>query len=484
MIRVLNKFGPAALLMAMAGVPAVMQAQGVTMFGSLSNFDVLNDTGQDAHGFEIELDGVNSQQVYVTFNATRYGAPAIVPFNGGVYVRYKSSYDPAAQQFSVTTQVPAVFAPTTGHSCVMTNIPGCDHYGVVLTGAPTAVIYRWLVADPQNLGVLMPYAGPHVSIPQPAISIVPPVQLGGQPAVAFQIELPPPPPPEVPKPEAQFGDAQWVKVYKNEIQREVALDELVGGDPVVPDDPGLVETEWKLLQFNPHSANSGTLRSQASLSTGSHAVVRRYEHYKYAGSYDPLTHKAVCGGDGTCTAPLGNELGDYIGSQMAAANVGVPSVTVTRNGSGTVTGANGQINCGGSCTANTAIGASITLTASPASNSAFTGWSGACAGTESTCSLTVNDAMSVTASFTPVFTLSVGRSGSGTVTGDPAGALATQISCGKSCSAKFTQGTAVTLTATPAAGLNFVSWSGACSGTAPVCTVVINQNTQVQANFK
>jgi hypothetical protein len=29
-----------------------------------------------------------------------------------------------------------------------------------------------------------------------------------------------------------------------------------------------------------------------------------------------------------------------------------------------------------------------------------------------------------------------------------------------------------------------VSWSGACSGTAPTCSVVISSDTKVQANFK
>jgi hypothetical protein len=58
------------------------------------------------------------------------------------------------------------------------------------------------------------------------------------------------------------------------------------------------------------------------------------------------------------------------------------------------------------------------------------------------------------------------------------------IKCGGSCSAKFLQGTAVTLTPTPAAGLKFVNWGGACSGTAQSCTVTINSNTSVQANFK
>ena len=48
---------------------------------------------------------------------------------------------------------------------------------------------------------------------------------------------------------------------------------------------------------------------------------------------------------------------------------------------------------------------------------------------------------------------------------------------------KFNAGTAVTLTATPPAGLQFLNWSGACSGTAPTCIVTMNANTSVQAVF-
>ncbi|HYW73781.1 MAG TPA: hypothetical protein VE961_22355, partial [Pyrinomonadaceae bacterium] len=57
------------------------------------------------------------------------------------------------------------------------------------------------------------------------------------------------------------------------------------------------------------------------------------------------------------------------------------------------------------------------------------------------------------------------------------------LDCGGNCSAKFSQGTTVTLTATPAAGKLFVNWSGACSGTSPTCTLTIDKNTSVQAVF-
>ena len=41
----------------------------------------------------------------------------------------------------------------------------------------------------------------------------------------------------------------------------------------------------------------------------------------------------------------------------------------------------------------------------------------------------------------------------------------------------------MTLTATPPAGKQFVSWGGACAGTANTCTVTVNANLSVQANF-
>ena len=169
---------------------------------------------------------------------------------------------------------------------------------------------------------------------------------------------------------------------------------------------------------------------------------------------------------------------------MAAANLEIPAVTVTKVGSGTVTASNAKINCGGSCTAEVAAGTQVTLTANTPSDAEFGGFSGDCVSATSTCAFTVNTPANVTATFTQVFGLSVGRGGNGTISGTPNGAFGTFISCGSSCSAKFPVGTAVTLTATPLAGHVFVNWTGACSGTAPTCTVTINNNTTAQANFK
>ncbi len=68
-------------------------------------------------------------------------------------------------------------------------------------------------------------------------------------------------------------------------------------------------------------------------------------------------------------------------------------------------------------------------------------------------------------------------SGTGTVTSAPAG-----INCPTTCTATFTQNTAVTLTETPAAGYTFTGWGGACSGTG-TCSMTVSAATAVTASF-
>jgi phospholipase C len=67
--------------------------------------------------------------------------------------------------------------------------------------------------------------------------------------------------------------------------------------------------------------------------------------------------------------------------------------------------------------------------------------------------------------------------GAGTVSSAPSG-----ISCGQTCSASFTAGTSVTLTATPSAGSTFAGWSGACTGTG-TCSLMASANASVTATF-
>ncbi len=73
--------------------------------------------------------------------------------------------------------------------------------------------------------------------------------------------------------------------------------------------------------------------------------------------------------------------------------------------------------------------------------------------------------------------LTVSKTGSGTVSSNPVG-----IDCGSACSKSYDSGTKVVLTATPASGSSFTGWGGACSG-AGGCTVTMSQNQTVTAIF-
>ena len=160
------------------------------------------------------------------------------------------------------------------------------------------------------------------------------------------------------------------------------------------------------------------------------------------------------------------------------------TLTVTVSGSGSVTSAPAGISCPGTCSHAYTSGTRVTLTAAPASGSTFAGWSGGvCSGT-GTCVVTISSDQSVTATFntTPApgqrtLTVTLTGTGSGSVSG-------TGISCPGTCSHSYTQGTVVTLTATPASGSVFGGWSGGgCSGTATSCSVTMSSDQAVSGSF-
>jgi uncharacterized repeat protein (TIGR01451 family) len=159
------------------------------------------------------------------------------------------------------------------------------------------------------------------------------------------------------------------------------------------------------------------------------------------------------------------------------------TVTLAGSGSGFVASTNvNGIDCGASCSVSYPQGTSVALLATPAANSVFSAWSGGCTGTS--CTITMNADVTVTANFVLGEQLSVKLAGSGS------GSVASKdgtINCSSSttnCSSLYAQGTAVSLTATPAAGSIFSSWSGACTGTDPnTCTILMNSAQSVTATF-
>ena len=188
-----------------------------------------------------------------------------------------------------------------------------------------------------------------------------------------------------------------------------------------------------------------------------------------------------CSGTGTCTVPMSaNRTVTATFSQNAASSY---TLNVTLAGSGTVTSNPAGVNCGADCSQSYTSGTSVTLTATAATGYTFSGWSGSgvsCSGT-GTCTVPMSANRTVTATFNQNspsnYILSVSLSGAGSVASSPSG-----INCGSTCSASYTSGTSVMLTATTATGYTFSGWSGACTGTG-TCTVSMTVARSVTATF-
>ena len=163
-------------------------------------------------------------------------------------------------------------------------------------------------------------------------------------------------------------------------------------------------------------------------------------------------------------------------------------------GSGSVTSSPGGIECtvtggvaSGSCNSDFSHATMVTLTAAPAANSAFSGWSGGgCTGT-APCTVPMTQARTVTAGFQLLgraLTVNGAGTGAGRVTSN-VGVLDCAIAQGNAqglCSVELDHGTVVTLTASATAPSVFAGWSGACSGTS-LCQVTLDQARTVTARF-
>jgi hypothetical protein len=158
-------------------------------------------------------------------------------------------------------------------------------------------------------------------------------------------------------------------------------------------------------------------------------------------------------------------------------------LTVTQGGpgTGTVTSTLAGINCGTDCAESYTTGTVVTLTATPAFNARFAGWSGAGTGSTSTCTVTMSEARNVTATFagttrvvvTVANTLESTFANYGTNVIRGAGLFCAQTGDGtQTCEVTVTTGSPITLTAEPSADDDFESWtSGPCAGSiSRLCT--------------
>ncbi|MGV7227947.1 MAG: InlB B-repeat-containing protein, partial [Nitrospirales bacterium] len=184
----------------------------------------------------------------------------------------------------------------------------------------------------------------------------------------------------------------------------------------------------------------------------------------------------------TVTAPMA----------VMATFIPIPSppvaLSVTIQGEGEVTSDPKGLNClRETCVAEFDPEATVMLMATPKAGHQFSGWSGACAGTENcvvtmTTPNTVTAPMAVMATFIPIpsppVALSVTIQGEGEVTSDPKG-----LNClRETCVAEFDPEATVMLMATPKAGHQFSGWSGACAGTEN-CVVTMTTQKSVTATF-
>lgn len=111
----------------------------------------------------------------------------------------------------------------------------------------------------------------------------------------------------------------------------------------------------------------------------------------YAGNYTGVTINGIGTAGDSITATF----------NVTALDPAPYVLTVTKAGTGvgTVTSSPSGINCGYDCVGSFAGATTVTLTAAVGTNSVFSGWTGDCTGTSTVCTVTIDAAKAVTATF-------------------------------------------------------------------------------------
>jgi hypothetical protein len=136
------------------------------------------------------------------------------------------------------------------------------------------------------------------------------------------------------------------------------------------------------------------------------------------------------------------------------------------------------LECAQPCSTTWNAGTALELTPVARTGARFVRWGGACRGS-AVCRLAVTPGAAATALFAPQsYRLTVGVGGRGTVRSTTA-----RIACRPRCSAAVTSHVPVRLVAAPAKGWRLRSWTGACRGTRPTCTVPMSAATRARAIF-
>lgn len=328
-------------LVAALGVAIAPGASHAAVIGYLGNFDVINDTGSTAHGFEIDLEGIHSSDITDTFggpgrgfptgrgfdpatSVQRYGAPTIAEYSNGLIFGSKVTYQGLFDGTSWDFGTPSGTFITPGDNCWSGGGVGysaatpCDHFGVGAIKNASKTTYSWLLetATPGTL------SNGTVNLPAPVWVVVPAPVVGAPPVVAAQIQAP------APENNVEFGEALWVKVFTTEIDRPVGLEELIGGEGVINEVENHTEVEWALMQMDlGNNGGRGEMHNGGNgAGNNADAVIRRYEFYRYAGVYDPESHEAKFIKDAIFgdSNPNPSDVGNYLGAQNGAVNLNGP----------------------------------------------------------------------------------------------------------------------------------------------------------------
>lgn len=266
-----------------------------------------------------------------------------------------------------------------------------------------------------------------------------------------------------------------------------------GNDPtcsVTMDGTKVVTASFALKSYNLNVARTGDgtgsiASSPGSIVCGSDCSAVFEVHTTITLTATPTADSDFTGWSGGCTGasnPCSVSI-DATKDVTAAFTLKSYAVTVGKDGdgSGTVASTPAGIDCGQDCAESYKSGTSLELQAQPTIGSQFVGWVGACSGTDSTCTVTVEQDAAISATFgLQMFSLSATTDGdgSGRVVSTPDG-----IDCGSACEQPFAFGTSITLTAAADEGSTFTGWSGACSGEDLPCVIDIDSATSVIATF-
>jgi hypothetical protein len=211
----------------------------------------------------------------------------------------------------------------------------------------------------------------------------------------------------------------------------------------------------------------------------------------------PLAWSGACSGavaGGTCSLSLAGTNAS-ISTQFAppaTATIGISGsgggqVGVSANGAPATTCTLSNAVLVGTCAPPFAIGTTVTVSAQPDSASTFAGWTGACAGTATTCRATITPGGSIGAVFTRrqvPLTLMLSGAGAGRIDVGSAGSCSIVAGQGStSCTLNVDLYSFVSLGASAAPNAQFGGWAGPCTGVVASCAVTATGPISVGATF-